>query len=235
VSDTWYYSDRSERIGPVSAEALRATLARSPNAAGVYVWRAGFTDWKRAGDVPELWTGAPPPAPFPQGGAVAGGYAQQAGIGAYGQASVGSYEQPNLVQLWFSFTGRANRAKYWLVGLVNVAIVLVFSGIAYAIGTIGYVILALIYIGQLVSGISMLIRRLHDRDKSGWWALIFIGLLVAAGIIGAILNLAIGTAGSAIGGLLYLGVAIWMFVELGCLRGTIGDNRFGPDPLGGQQ
>ena len=24
---------------------------------------------------------------------------------------------------------------------------------------------------------------------------------------------------------------IWVFVELGCMRGTIGANRFGPDPL----
>jgi uncharacterized membrane protein YhaH (DUF805 family) len=24
---------------------------------------------------------------------------------------------------------------------------------------------------------------------------------------------------------------IWGFVEMGCLRGTVGPNRFGPDPL----
>jgi uncharacterized membrane protein YhaH (DUF805 family) len=26
-------------------------------------------------------------------------------------------------------------------------------------------------------------------------------------------------------------VLVWAFVELGCLRGTLGPNRFGPDPL----
>jgi uncharacterized membrane protein YhaH (DUF805 family) len=26
-------------------------------------------------------------------------------------------------------------------------------------------------------------------------------------------------------------LGIWGFVELGCLRGTAGPNRFGPDPL----
>ena len=26
-------------------------------------------------------------------------------------------------------------------------------------------------------------------------------------------------------------VALWFFVELGCLRGTVGPNRYGPDPL----
>ena len=48
-------------------------------------------------------------------------------------------------------------------------------------------------------------KRWHDRDKSGWWAL---------------LNLipVIGT--------------LWILIECGFLRGTYGGNRFGPDPLG---
>jgi uncharacterized membrane protein YhaH (DUF805 family) len=31
--------------------------------------------------------------------------------------------------------------------------------------------------------------------------------------------------------IVYLVVAVWLFIELGFLRGTRGDNRFGPDPL----
>ena len=27
-------------------------------------------------------------------------------------------------------------------------------------------------------------------------------------------------------------IMIWTFVDLGCLRGTIGPNQYGPDPLG---
>jgi uncharacterized membrane protein YhaH (DUF805 family) len=42
-------------------------------------------------------------------------------------------------------------------------------------------------------------------------------------------------AGGVIGGtvvyLLGAAVLIWAIVELGCLRGTEGPNRFGPDPL----
>jgi uncharacterized membrane protein YhaH (DUF805 family) len=26
-------------------------------------------------------------------------------------------------------------------------------------------------------------------------------------------------------------VALWFLIELGCMRGTPGDNRYGPDPL----
>lgn len=231
MSDTWYYADRSDRIGPVTASALKAALAGMPNAAGVFVWKPGFTDWKRAGDVTELWGdgSAPPPPAFGQGSGMA------AAASAYGSALSGPYVQPNLVQLWFSFTGRVNRAKYWLVVLVNVAIVFVLGMIAYAIGTIGYVILGLVYIAYLVSGISITIRRLHDRDKSGWWVLIFIGVLLGAALVGGVLQWALGTIGSVIGGLLYLGVCVWIFVEVGCLRGTAGDNQFGPDPLAGKQ
>ena len=31
--------------------------------------------------------------------------------------------------------------------------------------------------------------------------------------------------------LVALGLTIWAFVELYCLRGTVGDNRYGADPL----
>jgi uncharacterized membrane protein YhaH (DUF805 family) len=40
-----------------------------------------------------------------------------------------------------------------------------------------------------------------------------------------------------IGGALTLvasAILIWAFVELACLRGTIGPNRYGPDPLEGK-
>ena len=32
-------------------------------------------------------------------------------------------------------------------------------------------------------------------------------------------------------GLTWVGISLWFFVEFGCLRGTIGANRFGPDPV----
>jgi uncharacterized membrane protein YhaH (DUF805 family) len=52
-------------------------------------------------------------------------------------------------------------------------------------------------------GIAILIKRSHDRDRSGWFILLFLVPL---------LNL-------------------WPLIELLFLRGTIGSNRFGPDPV----
>jgi uncharacterized membrane protein YhaH (DUF805 family) len=52
-------------------------------------------------------------------------------------------------------------------------------------------------------GIAILIKRSHDRDRSGWFILLFLV---------PFLNL-------------------WPLIELLFLRGTIGSNRFGPDPV----
>jgi uncharacterized membrane protein YhaH (DUF805 family) len=76
------------------------------------------------------------------------------------------------------------------------------------------------------------IKRLHDRDKSGWWLLLF--YLVPYLLLGPIgwitgpermLGVALAVASAA--------VTIWMIVEIGCRRGTVGPNQYGPDPLEG--
>jgi uncharacterized membrane protein YhaH (DUF805 family) len=70
---------------------------------------------------------------------------------------------------------------------------------------IGQTLLWLAALTNLLPGISVTVRRLHDTDRSGWWY--WIGLIP---LVGAILLL------------------IWF-----CTRGTDGANRFGPDPLSG--
>jgi uncharacterized membrane protein YhaH (DUF805 family) len=72
------------------------------------------------------------------------------------------------------------------------------------------------------------IKRLHDRNKSGWWIVPFI---VAPGLYGHFGDL-LGASYAA----LFIGLAVfiaftWGFVELCFLRGMRGPNRFGSDPL----
>jgi uncharacterized membrane protein YhaH (DUF805 family) len=146
----------------------------------------------------------------------------------------------------FSPRGRINRAKYWLFVLVSIAIMVVLiaimsvvwagrlynlgGGVGFPVGamlTIGVVYLALVIVGIFVG-----IKRLHDRDKSGWWLLVFYLVPMVLSWISAILSR------DGIGFLFALGslaISIWAFVELGCLRGTVGPNRYGPDPLAPQQ
>ena len=111
-----------------------------------------------------------------------------------------------IAQTLFLFKGRINRAKYWLIQLLM--LVTVFSAyISWNNSDFdGMPIVISTLFGVISTWISLAIqiKRWHDRNKSGWW--VFIELIPFIG-------------------------AIWAFVELGCLKGTYGRNRFGPDPL----
>jgi uncharacterized membrane protein YhaH (DUF805 family) len=105
--------------------------------------------------------------------------------------------------------GRINRSAYWLKFLLPYLIVLlVLLWLDKALGTldgdaaIGLLSGAFLLLTSYFS-IAVAVKRCHDRDRSGWFLLV--GLL-------PILNL-------------------WLFVELGFLKGTVGPNRFGlPEP-----
>ena len=73
------------------------------------------------------------------------------------------------------------------------------------------------------------IKWLHDRNKSGLWTIAF---LVAPSWLNTTVwdwldNSTLAELDSAVA----VGLCVWGFVELFCLRGSRGPNRFGPDPL----
>ena len=77
------------------------------------------------------------------------------------------------------------------------------------------------------------IKRLHDRDMSGWWSIVFL-------ILPALLSDIVDRIGhhSYVASAFTLSLAVaafslkaWGIVELMFFRGTIGSNRFGSDPL----
>jgi uncharacterized membrane protein YhaH (DUF805 family) len=72
------------------------------------------------------------------------------------------------------------------------------------------------------------IKRLHDRNKSGWWIVLFI---VAPNLLGKFGD-SLGDSDVAVFlGLIAFVLNIWGAVELLFLKGTSGPNRFRPDPL----
>jgi uncharacterized membrane protein YhaH (DUF805 family) len=75
------------------------------------------------------------------------------------------------------------------------------------------------------------VKRLHDRDKSGWW---IVPLFIASGIFTR-LERQLPDSAMALLGLVAFALWLWGFVELLCLRGTHGPNRFGPYPLPKEQ
>jgi uncharacterized membrane protein YhaH (DUF805 family) len=136
-------------------------------------------------------------------------------------------------QLFFGFSGRINRAKYWVAGVINIVswliIVVVVWGATspsspYFLFLFTFFIVA---IPWLISLTAIAVKRLHDRDKSGWWLLVF---YVLPGALDKIPEAA-GTVLQFIFGLASFAISIWAFVELGCLGGTAGPNKYGSDPL----
>ena len=132
----------------------------------------------------------------------------------------------------WGFSGRSSRSEYWVtllkvfgpIFVISVAL-LVLTVLADerivrgAVGSMlkGHIFNTVIFVVLLniVGGILTLpvtVRRLHDHGISGIWLI----LIYALGFIPFV---------NSISGLV-------SFVLLGCARGTIGDNRYGPDPLG---
>lgn len=148
----------------------------------------------------------------------------------------------NLTTLLFSFQGRINRAKYWSAILIYLAILVVCSvfavigfGISSAIPSTGapvsYLLMAIFAIACLLtmwSSIATGIKRLHDRDQSGWWMLVFSGVST---IVSLLQETAATPSNKFVLGVGSFAVTIWIIIELGCLRGTQGPNRFGTDPF----
>jgi uncharacterized membrane protein YhaH (DUF805 family) len=141
--------------------------------------------------------------------------------------------QIDLGKLLFTFDGRINRGKFWLAALIYFIVGLILGILGFLLEAIslGFVATAVGGITNfvvLISGIAVGIKRLHDRNKSGWWLLFFYLALPALAVIGFLLNQ------TGMMGVIFLAAAaifLWMFIELACLRGTIGPNRFGPDPV----
>ena len=118
---------------------------------------------------------------------------------------------------WKDFDSRISRSEYWwgnlgviiISPLLGLAIGLMagFGGAAlgYSLGAIqsfANVVLLPWYVFSSIAGLSLVARRLHDVNKSGWWFLIFFTIV----------------------GMLFL---IYWY----CKKGDAGDNRFGKNPL----
>ncbi len=130
---------------------------------------------------------------------------------------------------FFTFSGRASRSEYWytmlfllLISIALFAMVFVVIGLPSSSSTFesgppvaGMIMIglaSLAYLVAIIPTIALTIRRLHDRNMSGWWYLGFfvLGMVPYVGFLATIAMLVITI-----------------------LKGTDGENRFGPDPLKG--
>ena len=104
-------------------------------------------------------------------------------------------------QKFAKFEGRASRKEYWMFVVMNIPVAFLFGVLDALVGA-GGVLGGVYNLILLVPSVSLMCRRLHDQNRSGWWQ-----LLLFIPIVGFIV------------------ILVFM-----CLDGTAGDNRFGSDP-----
>ena len=142
----------------------------------------------------------------------------------------------DFVKLLFGFRGRINRARYLAIQLALLAIwllLLIKAPFQQAEILIWVVTIVLIWVNLATTA-----KRLHDRDRRGWWALaifvinrlsylyygLFFGLQFGSNILGGLeLLLVLGAVALSL-------LQTWIVIELFFMIGTDGANRFGPDP-----
>lgn len=130
------------------------------------------------------------------------------------------------------FTGRSRRMEYWMFALFCVIVYIICGALMFSGGLdpatmsgdpsrdfsgseigpmfwLGTGLMGLFGLAILIPSIALNVRRLHDRNMSGWW---YLGVIVLSFI-------------PLLGAIVALGYLVLMF-----LPGTPGPNRFGEDP-----
>jgi uncharacterized membrane protein YhaH (DUF805 family) len=114
---------------------------------------------------------------------------------------------------YVDFSGRAARSEYWwfilFIALGNIVLSFVDAAIfgRSVDGQTVSILGAIWSLALLLPAIAVGVRRLHDRDMTGWWLLLYL-----IPVLGAL-------------------VLLFFFVQ----SGTNGANRFGLDPLAEQK
>lgn len=112
---------------------------------------------------------------------------------------------------WNDFKGRSSRSEYWwatlFASLVSVFLQFPQAMLAQAESVLALVVMIIILVFLLfmvIASFAVLVRRLHDVNRSGWWFLIYFTII---GIF----------------------VLLYWYVQ----KGDEADNRYGSDPLSG--
>jgi uncharacterized membrane protein YhaH (DUF805 family) len=108
------------------------------------------------------------------------------------------------VRNYIGFSGRAARSEFWFWFLFAVLVSIATQFLDGFLFDQQFGLLSgIAALALFLPGLAVSVRRLHDRDKSGWFILLYFIPLIG-----------------------FIILLIWY-----CTRGTVGPNRFGPDPL----
>jgi uncharacterized membrane protein YhaH (DUF805 family) len=111
------------------------------------------------------------------------------------------------MQKYADFSGRARRTEYWMFSLFSFIFAIVAIVLDNVLGTavedVGYGLFYMVFgLAITIPSLAVLVRRLHDVGKSGWW--MFISIIPLIG-------------------------GIWLFI-LTVTEGDSGRNEYGENP-----
>ena len=66
MTNGWHYAEGGKTVGPLALNEMEAVLCTVPDPRNLRVWKVGFKDWERAGNVQELAEFIYKPPPLPQ-------------------------------------------------------------------------------------------------------------------------------------------------------------------------
>ena len=105
--------------------------------------------------------------------------------------------------LLFSFDGRIGRRSWWLWGAaVMIGMAMYLTAVLRIAGMSKDTTVLLVNLLLLWPALAISVKRWHDRDKSGWWVLVYLIPLIGL---------------------------LWTLLANGLVRGSAGPNRFGAD------
>lgn len=201
----WHYHLNGANKGPVTDDQLKALCDAGVVHAGTMVWRSDLPTWRRLAETDFRYAGlaqqsAPKrvhlgPAPeqlFGRKGSSAAASDTPAELSMWG------YFARGVSSYYGAFSGRARRKEYWgytlfwlLAFMTTLVLGLVIDTV---LGNLGwttahrdsapatFILSVLFYIGTIIPGLAVTIRRLHDAGLTGWlvlvWLLPTIGTIV---------------------------------------------------------
>lgn len=102
-----------------------------------------------------------------------------------------------------NFEGRSRRSEYWYFVLFNIVVTLLLASTAIFLPDyIAFFLYPVYVLAAIIPNLALVVRRLHDTNRSGW-SLLFTLIPLAGAII----------------------IFVFMIEE-----GTHGPNQYGPDP-----
>ena len=125
--------------------------------------------------------------------------------------------------------GRLNLSAFWLRFFAAQIAIGILDSIPDAAGVLGW-ITTLLSLALLYISVVLIIKRLHDRGKSGWWTILFffapyacVAVILLAEIYSGPIFCSLVTSAVVLG--------TWGGIEIGFFRGNDGVNKYGPNPI----